>query len=1030
MAKAKDILKKTGTELQSLGFDDGNKARKGLSALSKGALKNSLEDVLEFVLSSPNPDDSLSNIERVIEGAPEESVKKLSKNKESLKRLAFLAGSSRYLSGFLAQNPDWLKGLFLENGLNQEKDLATFEKELAEFCRGAIEFSDIAKRLRVYRNKEYLRLGARDLFKMSSMERTAKEISDLASASLDIGIKFVLIELKKSYGAPYYIDEDGKEKEAGFSVIALGKLGGRELNFLSDIDIIYLYSSDKGETSGTGRKESSKLSLHAFFVKVSEKLTKLISQPTEDGFVFRIDLDLRPEGRSGDIANSLRSAEIYYESWGQMWERNAMIKARPVAGNEELGTAFMKMITPFTYRKYLDFTSIEEIKAMKEKIDLARIRDKNQAINVKLGKGGIREAEFFCQALQLIYGGKDPEIRDNSTLRAMEKLRAKDLLSQKDAETLKDGYVFLRNLEHRLQMVEGLQTQNLPEREEDILRIAKTMGFASIGEFLKALKEKTDSIHGVFRGLFYKSKDIKEGITEEVFAALSDDASEKQRLFAVKSLGFKDAETALKNTLLLRGASPFLHLTQKARVLLEKLSPLLLFRASTSPDPDMALSNIERFISAAGSRVGIYSLLAENTPLITELMKIFGGSAFLSNMLAEKPENLDILLSKDVARPVKTEEEFTKEMLDIAAKSADYEQTLDNLRRYKKQEFFRIGTKDLLGELSGEDVSKQISSLASASLEAAYKTTTKELVKKYGTPGDKRFAVLGLGKLGGGELIYGSDLDIIFVYAENPKKNETSGPKVVSNHEFYAHAAQKMISVLSLRTNEGFLFNVDARLRPSGSSGPLVVSKTALLDYQKEKASVWERQALTRVSAVAGDRDFGLDIIKELSDIIYSKGLAKEDVSELLRIRKRMEDEIAKETGTRFDIKAGKGGMVDVEFLVQALLLRHGKEKKLRSPNTVDALANLFEAGILKEKDYNALSGAYRFYRRIETKLRIVQDSSVCVLIKGSVETDSLAKKTGYKGIAGEKLISDYIKKKEEVRGIYLKVMEELSKSA
>ena len=1035
MTKAKDILKKdeatSSIELQSLGFNDGKRARKDLSTLSKGALKNSLEDVLDFVLSSPNPGDSLANIERVIEGAPKETAKKLSKNKTALKKLASLGGSSQYLSGFLAQNPDWLEGLFLEGRLETKKDLAMLKKELVEFCRGAIEFSDMAKRLRIYRNKEYLRIGARDLFGMSSMAETAKEISDLASASLDTGIRFVLDELKKSCGAPYYIDEDGTQKEAVFSVIALGKFGGRELNFLSDIDIIYVYSSDKGETSGVDGKESSKISLHAFFVKLSEKLTKLINQPTGDGFVFRVDLDLRPEGRSGDLANSLRSAEIYYESWGQMWERSAMIKARPVAGDEELGAAFMKMITPFTYRKYLDFTSIEEIKAMKEKIDLAQIRGKNTAINVKLGRGGIREIEFFCQALQLIYGGKNPDVRDNSTLRAMEKLREKDLLSAKDASLLKDGYVFLRNLEHRLQMVEGLQTQNLPEREEEVFRIAKTMGFASIKEFLKALKEKTDSIHDIFRGLFYKSKDVfKEGIPEEVFAALSDDALEKERLFAVKSLGFKDAETALKNALLLRGTSSFLHLSQKARVLLEKLSPLLLFRASTSPDPDMALSNIERFISAAGARVGIYSLLVENTPLITELMKIFGGSAFLSNMLIEKPENLDILLSPDVAKPAKTEEEFMREISDVTAKSADYEQTLDNLRRYKKQELFRIGTKDLLGELSSEDVSTQISSLAGASLEAAYKTAAAQLVKKYGTPGDERFTVLGLGKLGGGELIYGSDLDIIFVYAENPGFEETSGPKVISNHEFYAHAAQKMISILSLRTNEGFLFNVDARLRPSGSSGPLVVSKTALLDYQREKASVWERQALTRVSTVAGDRDFGLDVIKELSGIVYSKNLAKKDVSELLRIRKRMEVEVAKETETRFDIKAGKGGMVDVEFLVQALLLRHGKEKKLRSPNTLLALKNSFEAGILKEKDYNALEGAYKFYRHIETRLRIVHDKSICVLASGSVETDSLAKKMGYKGNAGEKLISDYIKKREEVRDIYLKMMEELSGSA
>ena len=321
-------------------------------------------------------------------------------------RLAVICGSSNFLTSIILKNPNYIGWLFGE-GLHCPLSLEALSKELSEKTTGLDSTEAVSRELRLVKQREYLRIGSRDLLRLATLEETTAALSDLASATLDLAVSFSVARLKAAHGSPIYTDHDGEEKEASLTVIGMGKLGGRELNFSSDIDIIYIYSSEKGETAGVEGKDSSSISLHAFFVKASTMATKLISAVTEDGFVFRVDLDLRPEGRSGDVANSLRSAEVYYESWGQMWERAAMIKARPVAGSRVLGEEFLSMIRPFVFRKYLDFTAIEEIKSMKEKIDLSLLRRNPDAIDVKLGAGGIREIEFFCQALQLIHAGKD-----------------------------------------------------------------------------------------------------------------------------------------------------------------------------------------------------------------------------------------------------------------------------------------------------------------------------------------------------------------------------------------------------------------------------------------------------------------------------------------------------------------------------------------------------------------------------------------------------------------------------------------------
>ncbi|OGP24780.1 MAG: hypothetical protein A2X99_00310 [Deltaproteobacteria bacterium GWB2_55_19] len=1022
----RELLDKDGAavRLQGMGFVDPRGALNNLKLLSSTPFGPHIEEIAKKALASPSPEGALNNLEAIAQETPSPMIDEALKAPLFLERIITIAGSSPFLSGILARNADFFEWLFLKGGLFEKKGLEAFNEGLKD-ARLLDDFDSLARALRLYKQKEYLRIGSRDLLGLSELSEVTAEISNLASACLEAALAFSIRGSKKLYGEPLYTDDDGSIREAGFAVMGLGKLGGRELNFSSDIDIIYIYTSDKGETTGLDGRAEARISLHAFFVKTATLLTKLIGSVTGDGFVFRIDLDLRPEGRSGDVANSLRSAEIYYESWGQMWERAAMIKARHVAGDPALGEAFISMIRPFVFRRYLDFTALDEVKSMKEKIDLSLLRRNPDTIDVKLGAGGIREIEFFCQALQLIHAGKDAEIRERTTLKAIDKLASKGYMKKEEAETLTQGYVFLRELEHRIQIVEGAQSQAIPARKNELERLARMMGFKDMDEkkagefFWEEYKKTTSAIHEIYRSLFYKSDEGVE-VPKEIQLLFLPEISEMEATETLSALGFKDGTAAYKNLVLIRTGPPFVHLNAKTRVILQKLGPLFLSRVASSPDPDKALNNLERFLSSIGARTTFYSLLAEN-PLVTdELLKLFGTSEFLSHALIERPEGLDLLLSKELAIPYKTR----GEVFDTVSKEVylhdDYEEKLDALRRVKSQEILRIGVNDVRGELSPRAVSRQMTFMAEAALASAIDISIAELVRRYGGPGEARFVVLGLGKLGGGELIYGSDLDVVFVYSDS-LDTRTGGPKSISTHEFFVKLGQRIISVLTLRTREGFVFNVDTRLRPSGSSGPLVVSKEAFLGYHAGRTQVWERQAIVRARAVAGDLEFGADVLNGLFEIAYAKPLTPEDVDEMYRIRKRMEVEIAKETPSRYNIKTGRGALVDIEFLAQSLQLRWGLEKKsLRTPYTVKALLRLKKERLLSEKDCSFLKEAYSFYRLLDTRIRIVHDRPEGYLNEGSEELNTLSRRAGYTGPdPGARLLKDYRLFSDKVRELY-----------
>ncbi len=1027
-----------------MGFADPGAALVNLKLLAETPFNGQrLGELLSLAAQSPSPDACLNNMERAAREVPAAAIEASIKNPAVLPFLAKIFGSSHYLTNIICQNPALYARLFVDNGIAVSKDLQTFSVELKAVLKDITDVNGVMRALRVYRHTEYLRIGVRDLLGMSNVVATTAELSALASASLDAAIEFSSKHLKSAYGAPLYAGPDGNAFEAVFTVIGLGKLGGGELNFSSDIDIIYVYSSDKGETAGIAGKPDSKISLHAFFVKLAAMVNKLIGGVTEDGFVFRVDLDLRPEGRSGDMCAPLRGMEIYYESWGRMWERAALIKARPVGGNKALGEEFLSMIRPFVYRRYLDFTAIEEIKAMKEKIDLGLLRKDPETIDVKLGTGGIREIEFFCQALQLIHGGKDAGLREKNTLRMIEKSREKGFLKEKEAAALCDGYIFLRNLEHRIQIVEGLQTQAIPATKETLERLARMMGFKDVsgktaGEaFWVEFREKTAEVHEIYRSLFYKEVEGPGELSEDARVLLSPDAAKEETVERFKALGFKDPAAAYENLRLLLDAPTRARLSARGHVIIGRLLPLFISAVLKAPDPDMAMAHLERFTYSVGVRTTFYSLLLENRLIIEELVKLFGSSVFLSRLLIERPESLETLLSKELSIPYKKRREFLTE-LDY---SLDYENTLDDLRRLKNQEIFRIGVNDLRGALTPRQVSRQITFLASAALDAALRISVAELKKIYGPPNNARLCIIGMGRLGGADLIYGSDLDVVFVY-DGVEDALTGGRRSITNHEFFVKLGARIISVLTLKTKDGSVFNVDTRLRPSGSSGPLVVSRTALFNYHKDKTAVWERQAWLKARPVAGDFRSGGEILKALDAVIFDRPLTDEDVRELLRIRKRIETEVAKEDSTRFNIKTGMGGIVDVEFLIQALQLENFKDRPLRTPCALKALKRLVKNGFVSKEDGAFLKEAYGFYRLIELRQRIVHDRPEGYLQRRAPDggiphaTNALARRCGYGGekggappSAGARLLADYERLAKKTRTLYSRTLEAILKN-
>jgi glutamate-ammonia-ligase adenylyltransferase len=943
----------------------------------------------------PDPDGAPTRIARFADAAVEHGgIEACVPDEEALRLVTAIAAQSPYLMAPLIRDPRRLAHLAHDPFLGREKEAATMRAELAA------ETGELAARLRRYRNREYLRLGARELGWGPGVA-VARELGHLADVCLDTALAEILAELGARHGEPR--TSDGRR--CRFVVFGMGKLGGEELNFSSDIDLLYLYETDQGSAGS--------LSLHEFFTRVCERLTRAIGDVTDDGFCFRVDLRLRPEGTRGPLTNSLGAAERYYEAFGRPWERQAWIKARAVAGDLDLGAEAEAMLQPFVWPRTIGTAAIRAVHEL-----MARLRrERATEHDVKLGPGGIREVEFFAQALQLVHGGRNPSLREKGTLRALDRLRFAGIVSAREHEQLGDAYRLLRRVEHRLQLAEGRQTHALPTDAEPQLLLARRLGYGDADAFTRALNHTRRLVADIFATL-----GAPEPAPPLHVARLLDAAATRPEVTAaLAAIGFRGPDAAADELELLRKKphSPFSPAANEERA---RLGLMLLEEAASSPDPDLALRRLVDLAARGRGAEGVWRLVGEHRPLRRVMVTLLGTSEFLGKTFVAHPELIEPLLATAQAQRIRTRTEIDALVLRAQDHLAidDEEGRLNALRRVKNEELLRIGLFDVAGELTVDEVAPQVSDLAESLLEAALALSAAATFKKWGTP-SASLAVLGLGKLGGRELTYASDLDVVFIYSD---EGTALGPgRASTNFEVMSRLAQRLIHGLSVHLEEGRLFEIDTRLRPSGQKGALVSSLAGFRAYHAKEAALWERQALIKARTVAGDRALGQEIERLAEAHVYQSSHLDtvQMAQEIGHLRARMERELAQETAHRFNIKTGRGGLVDVEFLVQLLQLSHGAgEPSLRRRATGEALAALAATGILPADEARTLSQSYAFLRRLENRIRIVQDRSMQQLTDRPDELTKLARRLDYQGDdAGARLFADYRAHTERIRGIY-----------
>jgi len=1006
-----------------------------------------IADIARHALTAADPDLALNNLERLSATVDTSDLAIVLVDHTSTRQLLTILGASSFLSGILCRRASFFAGLFRKGQISQSKTEQQMRTELRQIIGDDADTAEMKKGLRTYKAEEMLRIGTRDLCGMAELEEVTAELSALAAATLQRAFEICSRQLQKEYGAPLLdSEEEEPNREAEFTILGMGKFGGCELNFSSDVDLIYFYSSDRGQTGGIedpARGRRNQIPLHKYFVKLSEMITRAIGQATEDGFVFRVDLRLRPEGNSGEMANSLAAAEIYYESWGQSWERSAMLKARPVAGSKTLGEQLLERLNPFIYRRHLDYAMIDDIKVMKQKIDRNLSREKEGEQNLKLGHGGIREIEFFIQALQLINAGKNPRLRERNSLKALQVLCNEGLITAEERDTLSAAYRFLRTVEHRIQVVHEQQTHNLPSRPQELTALARRCGFTESDSFMTALQGHRCNVAAVFRDLFYTSdEELPSQVHPEVAFLFDSNADPDLCMDILEAKGFRKPEVAYESLRVLRQGGTKGYLTERARRQLDRIAPLLFQEVIHSPDPPMALTNMENFLEACRRARGTYyALLAENPEIIRVLVSLFATSQFLSRNFIQHPEVLDSLVSTSYAQNVKTPEDLTAEITDRLDNAPYYEDKLNTLRRFRNEEFLRIALNDIHGHIPQGQTTLQLSLVADTCLQQALNISREELLERYGLPccenasgtiHDAAFAIVGLGKLGGKELNYHSDLDIIFIYEGEGQTRPAEGAdpdrfRPQTNQQYFVRLAQRIISVLTLMTQEGYVYEIDTRLRPSGNQGPLVSSLPAYRQYHESSAAPWERQALIKARVVAGSKELAASFEAYTAEIVYERLLPDNLAEEIYRLRQRMEKELGKEDARHRNIKTGRGGMVDVEFIAQYLQLLHGRDRpSLHCRNTLDTLSELRSETLLSEKDYENLTSGYKFLRRLENKLRLVYDQSVNELTSDPASLTKLARHLGYEDTMGqpEKLfLEEYADTTQTIRETFNRIL-------
>lgn len=976
--------------------------------------------VQSLIADLPDPNGARLFLERLSADQPG-VFQKLARDGALLSDSLALAAWSPLLATTLEQNPDYLVWLNRERLDARVRTRDQLKESLARF---ALTHSSLPTPVLFarFRRRELLRVYLHDVRRAHTLVETTEELSNLADAILDYALSLARQELDNRYGAPLHDDERRRVAPAEFSIIALGKLGSFELNYASDIDLLFLYS-DEGETAGAG--ERGKLTNREYFNKLAESVSKLVGQPAGEGAAYRVDLRLRPHGRDGALACSLAEALRYYEKSAQAWELQALIRSRAAAGSAALFSRFAAGVEDYIYRPAVSINeALANVRLAKQKID-RKVGLRNDGFNVKLQRGGIREIEFIAQALQLAHGGRDEWLRVAHTVISLGRLAERDLISEQERTGLSEAYVFLRTLEHRLQMEHGLQTHTVPQMEAQRTLVARRMGFAGLADegsdrlgFDESMKAHTAAVRRVYDRVFAEnSGDASADVNADVGAEVGADRPEGGPRIRVAEdgpvSGARRAMDLTVRTFLAHLRSTEAELGASSG---ETVRGLLTEAVRQSMNPQRTKILIHR---VAASLEKSDSKIEFSEASLTSLLRLCGSSELFGEMLAGNPALIDSL-EIDSAQLMRRD--YRAQLRSCVDGEKTFPAELAVLRRQWSKLLIEIGVHDAAGEISLLQSNHLQSELAVASINIAYLIARREIVRRFGRmDGGPRLCVLAVGRLASGGVDYGSDLDIILVY-----DSLVSSPiRSLGQDEAYARLCELLMASLSSVTRDGYLYRVDMRLRPNGKSGPLVISSESFLDYVKQRSAVWEWLAYVKLRAVAGDLELGRMIETHARHAIHEQAGAM-PVEDLTAQTRQMRERLAQEKAGRhrhqdIEIKYARGGMLDVYFAVRYLQLRDDIADEGDDRSTRATLERLFANGSLEAADYEALAEGYELLRAADHYQRLIAGKVATLPSTDHPAFSEIAVRLGFESAAA--FHGALIDRMQSIRGAYDRIM-------
>ncbi len=901
-------------------------------------------------------------------------------HEEALRVFSF----SEFVASQCLSNPAILSNPELSSRLHAPSSPPRFEHLESLFKKGLlpapIDDHSLGTTLRKFRHMEMVRIAWRDIAGLADLSETVSDLSNLAELSLHHACSAIHAWLADEYGEP--LGESGSPLQ--LVTVAMGKLGARELNFSSDIDLIFTFP-EHGNTSGGTR---GRLTCEQFFSRLCRRLISVIGATRADGFVFRVDTRLRPWGDSGPVCMSFDAMEEYYETQGRDWERYAWIKARPVTGIPEHGAELLRRLTPFVYRRYLDYSAFEALRDMKGMIE-AETRRKGMESDIKLGAGGIREVEFIVQAFQLLQGGRDAGLRNPRLMEVLPLLAERGILDDGLCTRLQDAYLFLRNTEHRLQEQADRQTQTLPDSDTMRQLLALSLGLENVDRFSDTLNAHRELVHSTFRSLFIsQEEDSNEDKARAVWNAVKAGVPQKEKVgldpelvTLLEEAGYsrpEDAASILYGILSDRNVQA---MHEHGRKRLDALMPQVIREAAATEDPVKALSIMADIIGVIARRTVYISMLNENPSAISHMLRLCMASPWIASFIRKRPVVIDELLDpRTLYSPLERDE--LSELLNTRLRSIpedDLESQMDELRMLRQAAVMRIAAADITGAIPIMRVSDFLTETAEVITGKVLELSCTQMMKKFGVePSEAEscteagaFLVVAYGKFGGIELGYSSDLDLVFVHGD---EHRAPVPSDTANL-FFARTGQRIIHIMSTRTSAGILYETDLRLRPGGESGPLVCSMNRLEDYLLHEAWTWELQALIRARPVAGDRELAEKFIQLRKRVLGTERDAAKLREDVCNMRKRLQDAHRPLRKDLFHLKHDRGGIVDIEFLVQYLVLENAcRHDELSTwTDNMRILDSLERTGILYKEDADSMKEAYLSYRSTLHRLSLQQ---------------------------------------------------------